>query len=70
MNNEMVALMREVAALSTLEAEVIMALKHYEFGNDTGVKAQVKKIYESLEVIDTVRRRNGDMGAIYDGTDS
>ena len=70
MTNEMVALMRENAALSTLEAEVILALKYYAVGDDTGVKAQIQKVYESLEVIDTVRRRNGNMKAVYDGTDS
>jgi hypothetical protein len=70
MTNELVVLMRENAALSTLEAEVIMALKYYEFGDDTGLKAQVQKVYESLELIDTVRRRNGDMKAMYDGTNS
>jgi hypothetical protein len=70
MTNEMVALMRENAALATLEAEVILALKFYQVGDDTHVKAQIQKVYESLEMIDTVRRRNGDMKAVYDGTNS
>jgi len=61
MNSELVALMRENAALATLEAEVILALKYYQVGDDTHVQAQIQKIFESLEVIDTVRRRNSEL---------
>jgi len=70
LSKEMVALMRENAALCTLEAEVILALKYYEVGDDTLSKAQIKKIYESLDVIETVRRRNHELKAMYDGTNS
>jgi len=69
-SKEMVALMRENAALCTLEAEVILALKYNEVGDNTLAQAQIQKIYEALEVIEVVRRRNNELKVMYDGENS
>jgi len=57
---EVMALMRENAALSILEAEVIVALRYYESGSQQGLLGQIDKIYQSLAAIDAVRSRGND----------
>jgi hypothetical protein len=66
----MVALMRENAALCTLEAEIILALKYLEVRQEDLARGQLSKIQESLHVIDTVRKRNNEVKGMYDGEDS
>ena len=56
--SDVLALMRENAALCNLEAEVIMALKAYEVGDGHMVQAQLNQIVVCLQRIDEVRRRN------------
>lgn len=56
--SDVLALMRENAALCNLEAEVIMALKAYEVGDGQMVQAQLNQIVVCLQRIDEVRRRN------------
>ena len=55
---EIVALMREHAALINLEAEVVIALKAYQVGHEGLMQDQVNKIIVSLQRIEDVRRRN------------
>jgi hypothetical protein len=55
---EIVALMREHAALVNLEAEVVVALKAYQVGHDGLMQDQIQKIVVSLQRIEDVRRRN------------
>lgn len=55
---EIVALMREHAALVNLEAEVVLALKAYQVGHADLLNEQIQKIYVSLQRIDDVRKRN------------
>jgi hypothetical protein len=57
---ELTALMRENAALSILEAEVIVALKYYEVGSEQGLLGQIEKIRQSLAVIEAVRGRENE----------
>jgi len=70
LSREMVALMRENAALCTLEAEIILALKYLEVKQEDLARGQLSKIQESLHVIDTVRKRNNEVKGMYDGEDS
>jgi hypothetical protein len=70
LSREMVALMRENAALCTLEAEIILALKYLEVRQEDLARGQLSKIQESLHVIDTVRKRNNEVKGMYDGEDS
>ena len=55
---EIVALMREHAALVNLEAEVVIALKAYQVGHEGLMQDQVNKIIVSLQRIEDVRKRN------------
>jgi hypothetical protein len=55
---EILALMRENAALVNLEAEVVVALKAYQVGNDWLIQEQLQKIVKSLHRIEAVRKRN------------
>lgn len=55
---EIVALMREHAALVNLEAEVVVALKAYQVGHEGLMQEQIQKIIVSLQRIEDVRRRN------------
>jgi hypothetical protein len=57
-SKEMVALMRENAALCTLEAEIIMAIKYLEASNEYLARGQLRKIKEALDVVEVVRKRN------------
>ena len=54
---QIMALMRENAALSILEAEVIVALKYYEVNSEQGLVGQIQKIRETLAAIEAVRGR-------------
>jgi hypothetical protein len=54
---KIMALMRENAALSILEAEVIVALKYYEVSSEQGLLGQIEKIKQTLAAIDAVRGR-------------
>jgi hypothetical protein len=49
--------MRENAALSILEAEVIVALKYYEVSSEQGLLGQIEKIKQTLAAIEAVRNR-------------
>ena len=51
-------MMRENAALFNLEAEVIMALKAYEAGDNVLFQQAVGQVIVCLQRIDDVRRRN------------
>ena len=55
--NEVLAMMRENAALCNLEAEVIIALKAYQVDDQPTVKNQLNKIVSCLQRIDDVRKR-------------
>jgi Ni,Fe-hydrogenase III large subunit len=55
--NEILAMMRENAALCNLEAEVIIALKAYQVDDQPTVKNQLNKIVSCLQRIDEVRKR-------------
>lgn len=55
---ELLALLREHAALVNLEAEVVLALKAYQVGHEPLLQAQIERIQVSLQRIDEVRRRN------------
>lgn len=51
-------LMRENAALSILEAEVIVALKLLDVQDMARLQVQMKRIIESLAAVDAVRRNH------------
>lgn len=55
---EIVAMMREHAALVNLEAEVVVALKAYQVGYQPLMEQQIQKIMVSLQRIEDVRKRN------------
>ncbi len=55
---EIVAMMREHAALLNLEAEVVVALKAYQVGHEQLLQSQIHQIMVCLQRIDEVRRRN------------
>lgn len=57
--SEILAMMRENAALCNLEAEVIMALKAYEVGDNELFQRAVGQVVVCLQRIDEVRRRYG-----------
>lgn len=69
-SREMVALIRENAALCTLEAEVVIALKYIEAGQEESARMQIRKVQESLNVIEIVRQRNSQSTGVYHGKDS
>ena len=55
---EIVAMMRENAALCNLETEVILALKANAVGDQAMLANQIKNIMVCLQRIDDIRRRN------------
>ena len=55
---EIVAMMREHAALLNLEAEVVLALKAYQVGHEPLLHHQINQIQVCLNRIEEVRRRN------------
>ena len=55
---EVLAMMRENAALCNLEAEVIMALKAYNAQDNDLFQMAVNQIVVCLQRVDEVRRRN------------
>lgn len=56
--SDVLALMRENAALCNLEAEVIMALKAYQAGDNEMFQMAANQIVICLQRVDEVRRRN------------
>ena len=56
--SDVLALMRENAALCNLEAEVIMALKAYDVKDFHLVENQLRNIIVCLQRVDEVRRRS------------
>jgi hypothetical protein len=54
---EILAMMRENAALCNLEAEVIMALKAYQVGDELTVQSQLNQIVICLQRLEEVRKR-------------
>ena len=56
--SDVLALMRENAALCNLEAEVIMALKAYEAQDNNLFQMSVNQIVICLQRVDEVRRRS------------
>jgi len=57
--SEILLMMRENAALCNLEAEVIMALKAYDAGDNELFQSTVNQVVICLQRIDEVRRRYG-----------
>jgi hypothetical protein len=55
--NEILAMMRENAALCNLEAEVIIALKAYQAGDQPILNQQLNLIVVCLQRLDEVRKR-------------
>jgi Ni,Fe-hydrogenase III large subunit len=55
--NEVLAMMRENAALCNLEAEVIIALKAYQVGDQPILNQQLNLIVVCLQRLDEVRKR-------------
>ena len=55
--NEVLAMMRENAALCNLEAEVIIALKAYQAGDQPILNQQLNLIVVCLQRLDEVRKR-------------
>ena len=55
---EIVAMMRENAALCNLETEVILALKANAVGDQGMLERQVQNIMVCLQRVDDIRRRN------------
>ena len=55
--NEVLAMMRENAALCNLEAEVIIALKAYQVNDQQILKQQLNLIVVCLQRLDEVRKR-------------
>lgn len=55
--NEILAMMRENAALCNLEAEVIIALKAYQVGDQPTIQNQLNAIVVCLQRLDEVRKR-------------
>jgi len=56
--SDVLALMRENAALCNLEAEVIMALKAYDVQDNALFQTSINQVIICLQRIDEVRRRN------------
>ena len=57
--SEILLMMRENAALCNLEAEVIVALKAYQVGDQQILNQQLNQIVICLQRLDDVRRRYG-----------
>jgi len=57
--SEILLMMRENAALCNLEAEVIVALKSYQVGDQKILNQQLNQIVICLQRLDDVRRRYG-----------
>jgi hypothetical protein len=55
--NEILAMMRENAALCNLEAEVIIALKAYQVNDQEILNQQLNLIVICLQRLDDVRKR-------------
>ena len=55
--NEILSMMRENAALCNLEAEVIIALKAYQAGDQPILNQQLNLIVVCLQRLDEVRKR-------------
>jgi len=55
---EIVAMMRENAALCNLETEVILALKANAVGDQAMLENQIQNIMVCLQRVDDIRRRN------------
>jgi Ni,Fe-hydrogenase III large subunit len=55
--NEILAMMRENAALCNLEAEVIIALKAYQVNDQQIINQQLNAIVVCLQRLDEVRKR-------------
>lgn len=55
---EIVAMMRENAALCNLETEVILALKANAVGDQEMLQRQINHIVVCLQRVDDIRRRN------------
>ena len=55
--NEVLLMMHENAALCNLEAEVIVALKSYQVGDQQILNQQLNKIVICLQRLDEVRKR-------------
>lgn len=55
---EIVAMMRENAALCNLETEVILALKANAVGDQEMLQRQISNIMVCLQRLDDIRRRN------------
>jgi Ni,Fe-hydrogenase III large subunit len=55
--NEVLAMMRENAALCNLEAEVIVALKAYQVNDQQILSQQLNLIVVCLQRLDEVRKR-------------
>jgi Ni,Fe-hydrogenase III large subunit len=55
--NEVLAMMRENAALCNLEAEVIIALKAYQVNDQEILNQQLNLIVVCLQRLDEVRKR-------------
>jgi hypothetical protein len=55
--NEILAMMRENAALCNLEAEVIIALKAYQAGDQQILNQQLNLIVVCLQRLDELRKR-------------
>ena len=55
---ELLALLREHAALVNLEAEVILALKAYQVGHEPTLTSQINQIIVCLQRLEEVRQRN------------
>ena len=55
--NEVLAMMRENAALCNLEAEVIIALKAYQVNDQQILSQQLNLIVVCLQRLDEVRKR-------------
>jgi hypothetical protein len=58
--NEVLCMMRENAALCNLEAEVIVALKSYQVGDQKILNQQLNNIVICLQRLDELRRRHDD----------
>lgn len=55
--SEVLAMMRENAALCNLEAEVIIALKAYQVGDQPTIQNQLNAIVVCLQRLDELRKR-------------
>lgn len=60
--NEILAMMRENAALCNLEAEVIIALKAYQVKDQQTLSQQLNLIVVCLQRLDELRKRHDTRG--------